>query len=77
MKVLEKYAAGFSGMFYSIVEKSLIQMYKEYEEEQKRKRQMSKEEAKDEEQLVAQIEVEAHKDVEFMASFQHSKYYNQ
>jgi hypothetical protein len=50
-------------------------VYREYDEDQKRRRAMSEEEAKDEKELIEQIEVEARRDVEFMASFKHSKYY--
>ena len=36
---------------------------------------MSEEEAKDEEQLIKQIEIEANRDAEMMAAFEHSQYY--
>jgi len=36
---------------------------------------MSEEEAKDEKELLQQIEEEAKRDVDFMASFKHSKFY--
>ncbi len=36
---------------------------------------MTEEEAKDETELLKQIEEESAKDVDFMASFEHTKYY--
>ena len=36
---------------------------------------MSEEEVKDQAELLKQIEIEANRDDEFMASFEHSKYY--
>ncbi len=75
IKFLDKYAPGLSGLFYSIIERDLIRIYKEYDEEKKRKQGMTEEEAKDETELLKQIEEESAKDVDFMASFEHTKYY--
>lgn len=75
VKLLDKYAAGLSGLFYGIIERDLFRIYREYGEEKKRKQEMTEEEAQDEAELLEQIESGAEKDVDFMASFQHSKYY--
>ena len=37
MAELDKVCPGLSGMFYSIVEKDLVRVYKDYEAEKKRK----------------------------------------
>jgi hypothetical protein len=75
VELLNKYAEGVAGLFYGLVERDLIRVYREYDEEQQRRREMSEEEAKDEADLIRQIEEEANRDAEAMAAFEHSKYY--
>lgn len=38
---------GLSGLFYGIIERDLIRVYREYSEEKKRKMEMTEEEAQD------------------------------
>lgn len=47
---------GFSGMLYSIIERDMVRVYREYAEEKKRRQEMSEEEAKDEAELLQRIE---------------------
>jgi hypothetical protein len=55
MQTLDQIIPGFSGMFYSIIERDLHRIYREYTEEKARKQQMSEEEAKDEAELLKKI----------------------
>lgn len=57
VKLLDKFAPGLAGLFYGIVERDLIRVFREYDEEQKRKNEMTEEEAKDEAELLKQIEI--------------------
>lgn len=57
IKLLDKYASGLAGLFYGIVERDLIRIFREYDEDQKRKNEMTEEEAKDEAELLKQIEI--------------------
>jgi len=45
---MDAFLPGLSGMFYSIIEKDLIRVYREYLAEKKRKLEMTVEEAQDE-----------------------------
>lgn len=69
---LEKVVPGLAGMFYMLLEKDLVRVYRDYVEETKRKQAMSEEEAKDEADLIRRIEEESRADSEKMAGFEHS-----
>ena len=43
-------------MLYSIIERDMVRVYREYAEEKKRRQEMSEEEAKDEAELLQKIE---------------------
>jgi hypothetical protein len=68
---------GFSGLLYSVIERDMVRVYREYAEEKRRRQEMSEEEAKDEADLLKKIEQEAGEDAEAMAAFEHSQFYPQ
>ena len=41
IRFLNKYAQGLAGLLYGIIERDLIRVYKEYDADQSRRREMS------------------------------------
>lgn len=66
---------GFAAMLYTLIERDLVRIYREYITEKKRRQEMSAEQAQDEADLLKRIEAEGKQDAEEMASFEHSQFY--
>ena len=75
IREMDKIVAGLAGMFYMLLERDFVRVYREYVEETKRKQAMSAEDVKDQAELAKFIEEHARTSSKRMTNYQHSHFY--
>ena len=66
---LNEYVPSLSIMFYSVIEKDILRIYKEYKDDKNRRNQMTEEDIKDEAELMNLMEEESAKDIDYLTNF--------